>query len=231
MWIQFIRILLVAALLLPATARAESDKALQQSLHHFFAQGVHWQDADAELIKVEQWPPVRGAVRWHLPRLHGHPKRIALIAEQGQGKHIKRWYVPVRVHWWSKVVVTQHSLSARTLLNKSMIKQARSDIAGHHGHIWKSVSDLAGMRLTRPLAAGAVILSNHVKRPPLIRRGDPVQIVLDAGPIHIRTAGKALRTVSRGERLLVRNVRSHEVIQAIAESSRTVRVAMDGAQG
>ncbi|MDX8408059.1 MAG: flagellar basal body P-ring formation chaperone FlgA, partial [Mariprofundaceae bacterium] len=82
-----------------------------------------------------------------------------------------------------------------------------------------------------PLAAGAVILNNHVKRPPMIRRGDPVQIVLDAGPIHIRTAGKALRTVGRGERLLVRNTRSNEVIQAIAENSRTVRVAMAGERG
>jgi len=222
---------LVAILLLPMSALAGPDASLQGSLEKFFAGGVHWQQASAELIKVERWPDTKGSVRWHLPNLHGHPKRVALIAEQGNGKEIKRWYVPVQLHWWAKVLVASQPLSARALLSKDMMKQSRADIAGHHGKFWQQDDTLIGMRLTRSIDKDAVILSSYVNRPPMIRRGDPVEIILDTGFIHVRTAGEALRSAARGERILVRNIHSKEVLQAIAESSNSVRVTLAGVQG
>ncbi len=224
-------LLLLLALLSAQPAMAEPDEAMRASLQAFFARGVHWQQAQAELIRVERWPDASGRLRWHLPRMHGHPGRLALIAEQGTGRQIRRWYVPVRVHWWAKVVVAATPLSARSLLTRDMMKQTRADIAGHHGKVWRQTEPLLGMRMLRPLDKGQIILGSHVRRPPLIRRGDPVDIVLDAGSIHIRTAGTALRTAARGERILVRNSRSREVIAAIAESRNTVRVAFTGSRG
>lgn len=217
--------MLLTVLILPVPAKAAVDAEMQQSLVQFFNNGVSMRGATAELIEVEHWPEATGAMRWSLPALNfGHPARLSMIAEQNG----KRWYVPVRLHWWATAVVLNEAVPARSLLTKGMLKATRTDIAGHNGNWWKHASELVGMRTTRALHTGDVILASYVRRPPLIKRGDLVSIVLDTGRISIRTEGKALRTAGRGDQLLVQNLRSKEVIQAIAEDRGVVRVDMRG---
>jgi len=219
---------LVLALLLPLAAVAAPDRALQDSLQSFFARGVATGGATAELIRVQRWPDTRGGVRWSLPAsLRGHPGRISLIATQGK----RRWYVPVQLRWMTNAVVMRKQIPARSLLTQSMMTTQRTDISGHSGSWWTNPAELTGMRLTRPLAAGAVILTSYVKQPPMIKRGDMVSILLDAGGIHIRTAGKALRAAARGDRLKVKNLRSNEIIQVVAESPGIVRIIFNGSRG
>jgi len=219
---------LLPALILPTITQAAPDATMQQSLKKFFDNGVAASGATAELIKVESWPQTTGAVTWSLPNsLRGHPKRFSMIAQQGK----KRWYVPVRVHWWANAIVIKQPVPARTLLSTDMMMKKRTDIAGHSGHWWDDSASLVGMRLTRPLAKGAVILSSYVKKQPLIKRGDIVQIILDVGRLHIRAEGKALRSAGKGDRLMVKNLQSNEVIQATVESKDRVRVNVYRRQG
>jgi flagella basal body P-ring formation protein FlgA len=231
-WIERLLMLslltLLPAMSLPAFAVAAPDAALQHSLTSFFAHGVALRGATAELIQVVRWPETQGPVRWSLPlSLHGHPRRLSLIAEQGG----KRWYVPVRVHWWATAIVMKRSVSARSLLTADMLKKTRTDIAGVNGRWIDNAAELIGMRLNRRMDKGDLLQSSFVRRPPLIKRGDLVQILLDIGSLHVRAEGKALRTVARGERILVRNLRSHEVIQAVAEDRGVVRIRMRGLPG
>lgn len=218
---------LLPALILPGSALAAPDASMQQSLKQFFDNGVVVSGASAELIKVGNWPQTTGAVVWSLPNsLRGHPKRFSLIAQQGK----KRWYVPVRVHWWANAIVIKQPVPARSLLSIDMMMKKRTDIAGHSGHWWDNSASLVGMRLNRPLAKGAVILSSYVNKQPLIKRGDIVQIILDLGRLHVRAEGKALRSAGKGDRLKVKNLRSNEVIQATVENRDTVRVSFNGRQ-
>ncbi len=221
-------LLLLSVLSLPAFVLAAPDHAMQQSLHHFFARGVVKDGASAELIRVEHWPDTSGAIRWSLPNsLRHHPKRFSLIAEQGD----RRWYVPVRVHWWTAAIVASKPISARTLLTAGMLKKTRTDIAGQPGHWLTHKADLIGMRLTRNLDQDSVIMSHDYQQPPLIRRGDLVEIVLQTGRITIRSEGKALRNAKRGERIFVKNLRSNERIQGVAERAGVVRVYARGISG
>lgn len=207
---------------------AEADKMMQQSLYAFFNHGVVVQGATAELAGVDHWPEARGTMHWSLPlSLYGHPGRFSLIAEQGA----RRWYVSVRVHWMAEAIVTRKNIPARTLLTMDMMTKSRTDIAGHSGNWWNDARELAGMRLNRPLAAGAMIQSNQVTMPPLVKRGDTVTIILEAGGLHIRTEGTALRSAVAGERIMVRNMRSQEIIQAVVEKAGLVRVSLNGGQG
>jgi len=127
--------------------------------------------------------------------------------------------------------VMNRSVSARTLLTQGMLIKKRTDIAGHSGQWSEHAGELIGMRLNRHMNKDEVVLSNFVKRPPLIKRGDLVRIMLDMGQLHIRTEGKALRTAGRGERILVKNLHSHEVLQAVAEDVGVVRVTLRGISG
>jgi flagella basal body P-ring formation protein FlgA len=223
---RFLFALTVVALLMPVSASAN---AMKDSLYALFAKGIHYQGATAELIEVGRWPETSEKVTWRLPRIRRHTARISLIAEQGSGRQMRRWYVPVRVHWWADTVVLKQEAPLRSRLLEDMLEVKRRDIAGHVGVWWSRPSELAGMQVTRPLHKGDVIYSSSVKQPPLIRRGDLVTIVARVGSISVRAEGKALKSGSRGDRLLVQNLRSKQMMQAIVMDANTVHVRTGGA--
>jgi len=218
---KLVQFLLMMALLSPASLWAGE---LEKSLHDFFQHGIYYQGAKAELVSVKRWPDVKGAVHWSLPRINRHAAQLSLIAEQGKGRDVRRWYVPVKLHWWANVVTVRQELPVRSLLQASMLQVERKDIAGHIGAFWISEGDLQGMRLTRPLHADDVIFSHMVKRPPLIQRGDRITILAGNATFSVRAEGKAMKAANMGERILVQNMRSKQRVQAIVVDAHTVQV-------
>ncbi len=225
----FVSLLLI---LVGLPCAAGADSLADVSLHAFFAHGVVIRGARAELLSVEQWPAgmdnVHGKIRWILPAFRRHPERIYLIAETGNGKRLRRWHVPVRLRWWANAVVMRTDAPARTLLTRSMLMNRRVNIAGHAGHWWTDAGPLTGSRLTRPLRAGQPIYRSYVRRPKLLRRGDRVTMIADIGGLKVRAAGKVMQSAGAGERILVRNISSRKVLQAIVLDAATVRVIRGG---
>jgi len=56
-------------------------------------------------------------------------------------------------------------------------------------------------------------------------------MIINVGGLHVRTQGKAMRSASQGQRLMVKNLRSQQVVQTIVESAGAVRVLFQGAEG
>ncbi len=217
----------------PAAALAaepqHADKAMQASLAAFFAAKPMVANITPELVKVQKWPNTKQAVRWSLPPLKSYPKRLSLIAEQGHGKQYKRWYVPVLVKWMADVIVLKQDISARTMLDRSMLSKTRTNIAGLHGHTWSNIQDVVGLKSLRNLHKGSVLVSHYTQRPPLIQRGDIVTILAKVAGILVRAEGIALKSGSRGDRMLVKNIRSKQTLQSIVQDAHTVSVFVGGA--
>lgn len=215
-------------MLMPAAAGAEADRAMRDSIRHYFAQGVYLDGARAELVEVLHWPDTNGRLRWRLPELGNHPARLSLIAEQGEGQSLRRWYVPVRLNWWARAVVARKELPVRANLMADMLAMARVNVAGHAGSWWTKPADLSGTRLTRPLKAGDVIYDSYVHRPKLIRRGDQVTMVASYGTLQVTAVGRALRSAGLGDRVSIRNTKSKQVVQGIVANASTVRIITGG---
>ncbi|MDX8410078.1 MAG: flagellar basal body P-ring formation chaperone FlgA [Mariprofundales bacterium] len=241
---MIIRVLLMVASMLCATIVDAKDQGnggethgahdgaqttMQRSLHAFFAAGITFDGASAELIAVKVWPKTHHALRWSLPSLHLHPKRFSLIAEEKIGTRARRWFVPVTVHWWATAAVAAKSISARSMLSSSMITIKRQDIAGHGSNWFSAASELEGMRLLRQVKRGEPIFSAMTRQLPLIKRGQLVTIQAYFGTVQVSTAGKALRSARRGERLQVQNLRSKRRIEAVAVGAGIVRTLVGGA--
>ncbi len=225
-------ILLLAALAIiqAGAAPAEAaDAALERSLHAFFHRGIVADGARAELVRVQRWPDTKGAARWRMPTLRGHPAQLFLTAIQGKGAHARRWYVPVRVRWWARAVVAREDIPARAILDPSMLTVAKADVAGRAGRWWREPGELAGVRANRPIARGEVVFSSAVRRPPLVQRGREVTILARVGGIRVTALGTALRAANRGEVVPVRNRRSKQIVQARVVDAHTVRVVVGGA--
>ena len=215
-------------LLFSLPANAETDRAMQDSIKQFFAQGIYSNGAKAELVKVLRWPGTTGELRWRMPELTNHPSRLSLIAEQGDGQSLRRWYVPVRLNWWARAVVTRKDLPVRSNLIAGMLDTARVNVAGHSGSWWEKPDTLEGTRLTRPLQAGDVIYTSYVHRPKLIRRGDQVTMIANYGALQVSAVGKVLRSAGIGDRVSVRNIKSKQVVQGIVASASTVHIITGG---
>ena len=227
---RLLQAMTMAALLMPVMALADAvPDAKMDSLSSFFAKGIRHQGAVAELIEVRRWPDTEEKISWRLPQITRHTSNLSLIAEQGEGVQKKRWYVPVRVHWWADAVVVKKDAPLRTLLLNDMLEVKRIDVADHIGVWWKKTNDIEGMQVTRPLHKGDAVYSPYVKRPPLVKRGDLVTIVVTIGSISVRAEGKALKAGSRGDRLLVQNLRSKQMVQAVVMDANTVYVQTGGA--
>jgi len=218
----FQRILILSSCLLLSGAAWGSP--LSESLQQFFKQGIVYEGAQAELIGIIREPNIQGEVRWILPPLRRHASRISVIAEQGEGRMAHRWYVSVKVHWWANVVTVRQELPSRSLLQASMLQVERQDVAGQGRVFWTSKKGLLGMRLTRPMHAHDVVFSNMVKRPPLLQRGDRVEILAGNNFFSVRADGVAMGTGSLGDKILVQNMRSKERVQAIIIDAHTVKV-------
>ena len=224
-------VLILALSLMPCMAQASPSVAAepQASLRAFFAAKPKAQGAVARLVKVRRWPDIRGQVRWSLPALRFLSSRISLIAEQGRGKQLRRWYVPVEVQWMRKVITLKHDVPAQTVLHQHMLRQTWANIADIRGQTWSTLQDVVGLKTLRNMRKGAVVATSWVKRPPLIQRGDHVTIVVHTGTIQVRAEGIALKSGSKGDRMLVQNIRSKQTLQSIVQDAHTVSITMGGA--
>jgi len=219
---------LASLLFLSASAYADVDSAMQASLQSFFTQGVYINGARADLVEVGRWPDTTGALHWRMPHISNHPAHLSLIAEKTEGENKYRWYVPVRLRWWSEAIVAKTDLRVRTLLTKSMLTRKRVNVADHTGTWWRDIDGLIGKRLTRPIRTGQVIYTPYVKQPRLLKRGDQVTIITHIGGLRVQASGKAMQSAGRGERIRVRNIKSLKILQAIVLDADTVRVITGG---
>jgi len=220
---------LLLALLLCSPPAHAVDQAMQDSLNAFFAGGIVHQGARAELQSVTRWPDTTGRITWRLPHIANYPANLSLIAEQGNGAKTRRWYVPVRVHWWTQAMVAGRDIPAHARIEPSMLKRSRSDLAGINGTWWSRADALLGTKTTRPLRAGQVLLSTNTMRPALLKSGDQITLIRQIGGIRVTATGKILRNAGIGDRVRVQNMSSKEVIQATILDANTARVESGGA--
>jgi len=219
---------LLVMLLISQPALAAHGTA-RASLKAFFAHGIHLHGATAALAGVAKLPNTSGRVQWHMPDIRFPASYVALIAEQRRGDQMRRWYVPVRLHWWANVVVANSDLPAASILSSDELTTARIDVADHPGHWWTHARDLDGMRLTRSLSAGEAIFNTDVQRPPLVRYGDTITLVATIGSIRVTTLGKVMDTAGRGDTVRVQNLNSKQMVQAVIVNKNTARIMLGGA--
>jgi flagella basal body P-ring formation protein FlgA len=138
----------------------------------------------------------------------------------------KPWslHVPVLVSLFKEVLVAKESLPRGKLLEVTDLKQVKYDLARlPHGYI-SEYSASVGMKLKRPLVAGAALTPNMVEKPRIISRGQRVTILAQVGGIEVRTSGKALAHGTAGQRISVQNIKSKRKLEGTVLASGEVKI-------
>ena len=136
-------------------------------------------------------------------------------------------HVAVRLTVLESVVVASRPLPRNWTLQESDIKLAERESSSlEYGYLTR-VEDALGMQLRRPLSAGQALAPGALGAPILVRRGQNVTLVADAGALKVRVNGIAMEDGSAGEVINVQNLSSKRKVQAVVRSEKSVEVLLN----
>ena len=138
----------------------------------------------------------------------------------------KPWviYLTARVEAYGKVLVSAHALPQGAVLAASDFRLARRDLAALPYGYLSDTRRIAGMILTQPLSADAVLTPGMLQAPHLVHRGQRVTLMATAPGLEVRMAGQALTDGARGTLVQVRNMASQRVVEGTVVAAGVVRV-------
>ncbi len=134
-------------------------------------------------------------------------------------------YVSARVKLYRPVLVTTRALPRQTVLTSADIRIARRDVGGLTAGYLDTPAQAVGRVLSRPMAVGTILDPRALENQRLIRRGERVTIIAQAGGLTVQVAGKSLMDGAAGERIRVKNLSSGRIVEGAVSGSGTVRVS------
>ncbi len=118
-------------------------------------------------------------------------------------------------------------LLPETVLRADDVRIARVRAAVLQNEVARSVDQIVGMQLRRPVAAGQPLRLADLTRPPLVQRGATVQIELAAAGLTVSGQAVALDAGAEGEKVRVQNLTSHAFLFAQVIGPGKVRITPD----
>ncbi|MBL0731452.1 MAG: flagellar basal body P-ring formation protein FlgA [Desulfosarcina sp.] len=124
----------------------------------------------------------------------------------------------------ANVVVTSRPLGRHKIITMEDVLIKRVDISKLSVNIINDPEKVIGRRTRRSIDPATVLRTDLVELPPIVKRGDVVTIIAEAGGLRVTALGKIKKKGHRGERLKVMNLDSKKEIYARVVDSNTVRV-------
>ncbi|MBP7651398.1 MAG: flagellar basal body P-ring formation protein FlgA [Phenylobacterium sp.] len=121
---------------------------------------------------------------------------------------------PLAVRGNVEVLTYARSLSAGEMVQPQDVVWAKAAAAPMDAP--RDADAVIGMAAKRPLRAGAAVSVRDVSAPQVIRAGDAVMVVYEAGGVSLSLEGKAMGVAGIGDTVAVQNTASKKIIQATA---------------
>lgn len=120
--------------------------------------------------------------------------------------------VRVRIEVLMEVVVSAQSLQRNIKINHNDVRLVKKWFNRSPSNIISSLDNVVGMKLRSSVRPNTEITGNMVRSIPMVKRGKPVRIIFENGPMRITTIGLSEQNGMHGELIKVRNVSSKKII-------------------
>ncbi len=159
----------------------------------------------------------------HMPYANTNSSNTT-VAIRCEGEHPWSLYVPVTVQIYREVLVAGRPLAQGQTLSANDLQMQRMDISQLAGGYLTQASTAIGQILTRPVQLGRPLLSNLLKAPTIIRRGQTITMLARQSSFEVRSMGESLMDGAVGERIKVRNRRSKRIVEGVITKNGIVFV-------
>jgi flagella basal body P-ring formation protein FlgA len=132
--------------------------------------------------------------------------------------------VRARIEVAMDVVVSAKSLRRNVRIERGDVRLVKRWFKRLPSNIISSHDAVVGMKLRTNVKPNTEITGNMVRSIPMVKRGKPVRIVFENGPMRITTIGLSEQDGMHGELIKVRNVSSKKVIYARVTGNSLAKV-------
>lgn len=230
-------LLVVGFVLLAAGAWAsEVEELVRRDVERFLRAGAAADAADDDL--TIELPPLRsfaidrnrvaGALRTEITTRARTPFRgrtsltVSLYADE---RLVHRAVVTPYLKQVTQVLVPVRNLRVGSVVSDSDVQVVDWDAARLPRGAVQRRDEVLGLRVKRALQEGRPFRSDQVEGIPLVKRGDRVQLVLEAGPLRVSAIGKAQESGALGEWIRVMNPESRRELTGRVDAQGQVHVA------
>lgn len=139
-----------------------------------------------------------------------------------------RWtvYVPVNVETELKVLVPRKAISRGSPVTADDVEPRSLVVPGLADTYIRDAGQLAGRHLKNAVAPGTPLSVDLFAADILVKRGQRVQLVVEAGGIEVRAQGEAIGDATPAGRVRVLNLDSRRIVEGQVETRDRVRVSL-----
>jgi flagella basal body P-ring formation protein FlgA len=157
-----------------------------------------------------------------LTRINGLSLKVDFLVD---GKRHKSQWVQLEAKAIGDVVVLNHDVRYGQPIRREDLRIERRELNRLEGLVHHP-EDAVGNVPKTALREGDELLSRNLKEPMLVRRGDVVSLLAKGSRFVVKTLAKAKDSGTRGELIMVENVDSKQLVQAMIVGPKTVSVLL-----
>lgn len=207
-----------------ASASAQVSAAIQHYLSEM--QGDRYSRMDADVQPLDS--RLRLAVCDDLPTVEHYPRERlgGRITFKVSCNGPESWSVriPANIRLYDNVVVAAAGIPMGTHISGQDIELQEMDVALLYRGYFRSIDEVKGFVVKRPIPAGQILSPVVVNPPNLVAKGQKVTILAESAGISIRAMGEALSDGALGEVIQVRNASSSRIIEGRITAQGQVKV-------
>ena len=140
------------------------------------------------------------------------------------GEPVRRLWVNATIAVTTDVVTVVQPLGKYQHIEPADLSIERRDLAELPSDTVSRIEDALGNRTTRMIYPNTVLQSSMISSPPLVKRGDIVKIVANAGTMTITATGMVKQQGCKGEMVRVVNTDSNRIVTARVTGPGAVEV-------
>lgn len=203
---------------------------ITKAVHAFIVKHAPWSVEQMTIRPIQyaqshRVPPGKVALQVipsrHADWLGAMPFRVNIMVD---GHAVQRTSVPAYIEVWQEVVLAAKPLGRNQPITRDDVKIETMNIARIPASAIMRLDQVLGRRANRPIAVNSVLRNDQVDLPPIIRRGDVVQVLAESETLRVTTQAVAQENGGLGETIRVMNMRSRKNIHAQVVDAQTVRV-------
>ena len=149
------------------------------------------------------------------------PFRVQILAD---GRIAEKVIAPATIEVWSDVVMAVKPLGKFQPIEADDIIVKKMNLACVPANVVVRPDQVLGLRAKHRIAANCVLRSDQVESPPVVVRGNVVQMVAETDVLRVAAKGMAKESGAVGERIRVMNLRSKKIVYALVMDEQTVQV-------
>lgn len=188
-----------------AIPAADVDAAIVDSVRKFYSADSDL-EVTADVLSQQPFTPIRPGpieVSVDIPEAGLRPTTQSLrVRIMQNGRRVAEAAASVRIKVNGSIAVAAERLPVNTVITESDIKTVRKDLSASDLLLRGDANDLIGLRVKQMISAGGVVHRKLLAAPLVIKRGDPVAVVVRRGGLELHSTGEA-----RGDAALNESVR------------------------